>query len=200
MVDWLKGDDIKPVPEDGLYLAGEKILRPVTSIIHDGYGIDQSFSGRNKLLRAAAISYAKNKNWKPSAKFDSIKPMIDILFGHQLWERMDILGAMIHFMIPQHEAAVTVDIAAKLGDKGLGLLAVWPDGLNGMPLDAPWAELGGAVATLADRGVMIDVCSVIQVSEKKVKIELRNGDEVLQAWVDALGLARMAWKRMATAP
>jgi hypothetical protein len=47
---------------------------------------------------------------------------------------------------------------------------------------------------------MIDVCSVIQVSEKKVKIELRNGDEVLQAWVDALGLARMAWKRMATAP
>jgi hypothetical protein len=69
-----------------------------------------------------------------------------------------------------------------------------------MPLDAPWAELGGAVATLADRGVMIDVCSVIQVSEKKVKIELRNGDEVLQAWVDALGLARMAWKRMATAP
>jgi hypothetical protein len=199
MVNWLNGDDVKPVPEEGLYLAGEKVLKPVINIIHDGYGIDQSFSGRNKLLRAAAINYAKNKNWKPSAKFNSVRPMIDTLLSHQLWERMEILGAMIHLIIPQHEAAVTIDIAANLGSKGLGLLAIWPDGARIHP-EAPWAELGGAVATLADRGVMIDVCSVIWVGSEKIRVELHNGDEVLQTWVDALNLARMAWKHMATAP
>ena len=120
--------------------------------------------------------------------------MIDQLIGHQLWERMEILGAMIHLVIPQHDAAVTVDIAARLGNKGLGLLSVWPDDAVIHP-EAPWAELGGAVATLADRGVMVDVCSAIWVGTEKVRIKLRNSDEVLQAWVDALDLARMAWKQ-----
>lgn len=197
MVKWLQGDNVKPVPEDGLYLAGEKILRPAMSIIQDGYCMNHSVNGRNKLLRAAAISYAKNKDWKPSVKFDSARLMIDQLLGHQLWERMEILGAMIHLIIPQHDAAVTVDIAARLGSKGLGLLAVWPEDVK-ISTCVPWAELGGAVATLADRGVMIDVCSVIWVSPDKVRIELRNSDESLQAWVDALDLARVAWKRMAS--
>lgn len=198
MVNWLNGDDVKPVPEDGLYLAGEKILKPSMSIIQDAYRVNHANNGRDKLLRAAAISYAKNKNWKPSAKFDSVRPMIDTLLSHQLWERMEVLGAMIHLMIPQHEAAVTVDIAARLGSKGLGLLAVWPDGAR-IPPEAPWAELGGAVATLADRGVMIDVCSVLWVGAEKIRIELRSGDEVLQTWVEVLDLAKMAWKCMATA-
>jgi hypothetical protein len=47
---------------------------------------------------------------------------------------------------------------------------------------------------------MIDVCSVIWVGSEKIRVELHNGDEVLQTWIDALNLARMAWKRMATAP
>jgi hypothetical protein len=197
MVKWIKGDDVKPVPEEGLYIAGEKILMPAMNIISEAYNLPPSFSGRNKLLRAAAISYAKNKDWKPSDKFNSVKPMIDILINHKLWEKMEILGAMIHLIVPQHEAAVTVDIAANLGSKGLGLVSVWPSGLGGAPAVAPWAEMGSAVATLADRGVMIEVCSLIQVSDEQVKIELHNGDEVLQAWVDALYCASVNRKRNA---
>ena len=56
MVDWIKGDNVKPVPEDGLYLAGEKILKPAMSIIQDGYRISHSTNGRNKLLRLILLS------------------------------------------------------------------------------------------------------------------------------------------------
>jgi hypothetical protein len=192
----ISSDDIKPIPEDGVYIAGEKILMPVMQIISDAYFIPSTIPGRNKLLRAAAINYAKNKDWKPSTAFNEVRPMVDTLLNHQLWERMEINNALVHLALIQHEAAVTVDIIAKLGDKGLGILAIWPVGLGRMPNEAPWAEMGSAVGRLADRGIMIDSCGLICVSSDKVRIELKNADDVLGLWVDTIDMAKRNYKTM----
>jgi hypothetical protein len=195
----IKSDDIRPVPEDGVYLAGEKVLMPVMQIISDVYLIPARAPGRNKLLRAAAINYAKNKEWKPNAKFSEVRPMVDILLKHQLWERIEINAALVHLALMKHEAATTVDIIGILGDKGHGLLAVWPSDLGQVPAEAPWAEMGAAVARLADRGIMIDVCSLVCVDNEKVKIDLQKADDALGLWVETLSLSKMNLRKRLSA-
>jgi hypothetical protein len=195
----INSDDIRPVPEDGVYLAGEKVLMPVMQIISDAYLIPVTAPGRNKLLRAAAINYAKNKEWKPNAKFSEVQPMVDILLKHQLWERIEINAALVHLALMKHEAATTVDIIGMLGDKGRGLLAVWPSDLGQVPAEVPWAEMGAAVARLADRGIMIDVCSLVCVDNEKVKIDLQKADDVLGLWVETLSLSKMNLRKRLSA-
>jgi hypothetical protein len=195
----INSDDIRPVPEDGVYLAGEKVLMPVMQIISDAYLIPVTAPGRNRLLRAAAINYAKNKEWKPNAKFSEVQPMVDILLKHQLWERIEINAALVHLALMKHEAATTVDIIGMLGDKGRGLLAVWPSDLGQVPAEVPWAEMGAAVARLADRGIMIDVCSLVCVDNEKVKIDLQKADDVLGLWVETLSLSKMNLRKRLSA-
>jgi hypothetical protein len=65
-----------------------------------------------------------------------------------------------------------------------------------MPNEAPWAEMGSAVARLADRGIMIDVCSLICVGEDKVRIDLKKADDVLSLWVDTIAMAKRNYLAM----
>jgi hypothetical protein len=79
----------------------------------------------------------------------------------------------------------------RFDDGGLGLLAVWSGPDERIHRLAPWAELGAAVAALADSGIPLAKAVVVWVGgDGAVKLEAKPADEALGAWVDAVDLKR----------
>jgi len=199
---WLVGDAV-PEPAEGLYWhpsPGGKVLMPVREIVAAGLPSTPGAPERCKLCRAAAASYARSlwgpaasgTAWAPSSKsFDSVRPAVESLVGHAFWQRIEVVGSLLHLAVLRQDAATTVDLAVRFDDGGLGLLAIWSgpdDRINPM---APWAELGAAVAAMADSGIPLEKAGVVWVGgDGAVKVEAKAADQALGAWVDAVDLER----------
>jgi hypothetical protein len=199
---WLVGDAV-PEPAEGLYWhpsPGGKVLMPVRGIVAAGLPSTPGAPERCKLCRAAAASYARSlwgpaasgAAWAPSSKaFDSVRPAVEALLSHGFWQRIEVVGSLLHLAVLRQEAATTVDLAVRFDGGGLGLLAIWSgpdDRINPM---APWAELGAAVAAMADSGIPLEKAGVVWVGgDGTVKLEAKPADVALGAWVDAVDLER----------
>jgi hypothetical protein len=199
---WLVGDAV-PEPAEGLYWhpsPGGKVLMPVRGVVAAGLPSTPGAPERCKLCRAAAASYARSlwgpaasgTAWAPTSKtFNPVRPAVEALVGHAFWQRIEVVGSLLHLAVLRQDAATTVDLAVRFDDGGLGLLTIWSgpdDRINPM---APWAELGAAVAAMADSGIPLEKAGVVWVGgDGAVKLEAKPADVALGAWVDAVDLER----------
>ena len=218
---WLIGDAV-PEPADGVYWhpdRGMRVFMPAREIVARAFPSRPGAIGRCPLCREAAASYARSlwgpaatgTAWRPtSSRFDPARQAVEALVSHAFWQRNEVIGSLVHIAQPRHQAATTVDLAVRLPDGGLGLLAIWsllkdpeppPPGVLRLPLvhpQAPWAELGAAVSSCADSGIPLAKAGVVWVAaDGAVKLEAMAADDALGAWVDALDLARWASGRAA---
>jgi hypothetical protein len=199
---WLVGDAV-PEPADGLYWhpdRGMRVLMPIKAIVDAGFPSQPGAPERCKLCRAAIASHARSL-WGPSATgtpwaprsrtFDLARPAVEAVVGHAFWQRIEVVGSLLHVAVLRQEAATTVDLAVRFDDGGLGLLAIWSGPDDRIHPLAPWAELGAAVGALADSGIPLAKVVVAWVSgEGAVKVEAKPADDALGAWVDAVDLER----------
>jgi len=199
---WLVGDAV-PEPAEGLYWhpsPGGKVLMPVRGIVAAGFPSQPGAPERCKLCRAAAASYARSV-WGPSASgtpwaptsrtFNPVRPAVEALLSHAFWQRIEVVGSLLHVAVLRQEAATTVDLAVRFDDGGLGLLAIWSGPDDRLHPMAPWAELGAAVAAMADSGIPLVKAVVVWVGgDGAVKVEATPADTALGAWVDAADLER----------
>jgi hypothetical protein len=220
---WLVGDAV-PQPAEGLYHfhdreLGVRVFMPARDIVARAFLSRPGAQQRCPLCREAAASYSRSLwgpsatglAWRPtSSRFDPARPAVEALLSHAFWGRIEVVGSLVHIAQPRREAATTVDIAVRLSDGGLALLAIWsllkdpeppPPGVLRLPLvhpQAPWAELGAAVAAMADSGIPLEKAGVVWVGgDGEVRLEARPADDALALWVDALDLARWASGRAA---
>jgi hypothetical protein len=198
---WLVGDAV-PEPADGLYWhpdRGMRVLMPARAIVDAAFPSQRGAPERCRLCRAAIASHARSlwgpsataKPWAPSSRtFDPARPAVEALVSHGFWKRVEVVGSLLHVAVLRHEAATSVDLAVRFEDGGLGLLAVWSGPDKRIHPLAPWAELGAAVAALADSGIPLAKAVVVWVDDGAVKLEARPADEALGVWVDATDLER----------
>lgn len=206
---WIIGD-ANPIPEEGLYTTdvnGEaKILMPTKIIVDEAFLSREGAPDRCKLLRSACANYARSK-WGPAIKqqpwkanapiFNDVRSTIDKLLTSPFWDRIDVVGSLVHMRLLRQEAATTVDLIVRFADGGgLGLLAVWSGPDERIHEKTPWAEIGAGVAAMSDSGIILEKTGIIWVSEKGVKIEAKPADESLQLWVDAINFAGAQRKMM----
>jgi hypothetical protein len=203
---WLVGDAV-PEPAEGLYWhpsPGGRVLMPawqIASAVFAGRQLDAP--QRCKLCRSAAISLARSRwgpgatgePWAPTAAaFNPVRSHVEALVGHAFWERVEVIGALVHLALPKRDAATTIDLAVRFADGELGLLAIWGGVAPLMRPELAWAELGAAVAAMADSGIPVAKAVVAWVEgpgdAPKVRLEARPGDQALGLWVDALDLER----------
>jgi hypothetical protein len=116
---------------------------------------------------------------------------VEALLSHAFWQRIEVVGSLLHLAVLWREAATTVDLAVRFEDGGLGVLAIWSGPDDRIHPMAPWAELGAAVAALADSGIPLAKAVVVWVGgDGAVKVEAKPADDALGAWVDAVDLER----------
>lgn len=202
---WLVGDAV-PEPADGVYWhpsPGGKVLMPAWSVATAVFGNQLGAPQRCRLCRAAAVSLARSRwgpgatgeAWAPTAAaFDPARAHVEALVAHGFWDRLEVVGALVHLALPKRDAATTIDLAVRFADGELGLLAIWGDAAPLMRPEVAWAELGAAVAAMADSGIPVAKAVVVWVEgpadAPKVRLEARPGDQALGLWVDALDLER----------
>lgn len=199
--DWLVGDAV-PEPAEGLYwhpAPGGRILMPARVVVSQAFPNRYGAPERCKLTRAAVASYARSR-WGPAAKatpwaptaasFEPVRPTIEALLGHGFWQRLDVIGSLVHLAVIRRDAAVTVDLAVRFADGGLGVLAVWSGPDDRIHPAAPWAELGAAVAAMSDAGLSLAKAVVLWAGGQGVRLEARPADEALGVWLDAVDLER----------
>jgi hypothetical protein len=192
---------------------------PARDIVARAFPSRPGATQRCPLCREAAASYARSlwgpsatgTAWRPtSSRFDPARKAVEALLSEGFWQRNEVIGSLIHIAQPRRESATTVDLAIRFPDGGLGLLAIWtllkdpeppPPGVLRLPVvhpDAPWAELGAAVASCADSGIPLAKAGVAWVGgDGEVRLEARPANDALGLWVDALDLARWASGRAA---
>ena len=200
---WIVGD-ANPVPEEGLYTTEHnsetKILMPTRIIIEQAFFSKEGALDRCKLLRLACANYARSKwgpakkerPWQPSAPaFDPVRTSIQHLLSNSFWDRIDVVGSLVHMRLLRQEAATTVDLVVRFANTGdLGLLAIWNGPDERIHAKAPWAEIGAGVAAMSDSGIILERTGIIWASEEGIKLEAKPADESLQLWVDACYFAR----------
>lgn len=172
---------------------------PVPAIVSQAFRSKLTAPPRCKLIRSAVASYVRSRwgpgasgeLWAPTAAtYDPVRSQVEALLRHRMWERVEVIGSLLHLAVLRHEAATTVDLAVRFEGGGLGLLAVWSGPDEAIHPLAPWAELGAAVAAVSDRGLTTARVGVIWAGETGVKVEAKGPDEALGLWVDATDLAR----------
>jgi hypothetical protein len=208
---WLVGDAV-PQPAEGLYHyphreLGIRVFMPARDIVARAFPSRPGALPRCPLAREAAASYARSlwgpsatgTAWRPtSGKFDPARQAVEALLSHAFWQRNEVIGSLVHIAQPQRESATTADLAVRFPDGGLGLLAIWSGPDERTNFQAPWAELGAAVASCADSRIRIERAGLVWVAaDGVVKLEARPADDALGAWVDALDLDRWASGRAA---
>jgi hypothetical protein len=199
---WLVGDAV-PEASDGIYwhpAPGGAVLMPARAIVDAACPSRPSAPERCRLCRAAAASYARSlwgpaatgTAWAPTSKsFDSARPAVEALLNHGFWQRIEVVGSLLHLAVLKQDAATTVDLAVRFEDGGLGLLAIWSGPDDRTHAMAPWAELGAAVGAMADGGIPLEKAVVVWVGgDGAVKVEAKPADTALGAWVDAVDLER----------
>ena len=161
---------------------------------------------RSKILRGAVAQWVRSKwgsdpasEWAPvDSKYDDIRPGLEKLFAHKLWERFSVVGSILHLAIPKRQIAATVDLAVRFNDSGgLGLISVW----NGPDIrvhpSAVWADLGAAAEAMEINNLPVEKLGVIWISNENIKIEAKAGldtgvNECQNLWFDAIKLAKSA--------
>ena len=199
---WLVGDAV-PEPADGLYWhpdRGMRVLMPARGIVAAAFPSRPGAPKRCRLCRAAIASRARSlwgpaatgTAWAPtSTSFNPARPAVEALLSHAFWQRIEVVGSLLHLAVLRREAATTVDLAVRFEDGGLGVLAIWSGPDDRIHPMAPWAELGAAVAALADSGIPLAKAVVVWVGgDGAVKVEAKPADTALGAWVDAVDLER----------
>lgn len=199
---WLIGDAV-PESSEGLYrhpALGGALLMPARAIVDPAYPSQPGAPERCRLCRAAAASYARSlwgpaatgKAWAPTSKaFNPARTAVEALLSHAFWQRIEVVGSLLHLAVLRREAATTVDLAVRFEDGGLGVLAIWSGPDDRIHPMAPWAELGAAVGAMADSGIPLAKAGVVWVGgDGAVKVEARPADDALGAWVDAVDLER----------
>lgn len=162
------------------------LLRPA----HEAINLASPSPGyeRSKILRGAVAQWVRSKwgegatgeAWEPiEAKYDDIRPGLEALFAHRLWDRFDVIGSIVHFAIPRREACATVDLVVRFREAGdIGLISIW----NGPDLrinpDAVWADLGAAAEAMEISCIPVSKLAVIYVSNDKIKLEAKSGEDV----------------------
>ena len=206
---WLVGDAV-PEPADGIYWhpeRGMRVFMPARHIVARAFPSRPGALPRCPLCREAAASYARSlwgpaatgTAWSPtSCRFDPARKAVEALVSDGFWQRNEVIGSLVHIAQPRRESATTVDLALRLPDGGLGLLAIWSGPDDRIHSMAPWAELGAAVAAMADSGIPLEKAGVAWVGgDGEVRLEAKPADDALGLWVDALDLARWASGRAA---
>jgi len=199
---WLVGDAV-PEPVEGLYWhpgRGAQVLMPTRAIVDAAFPSRPGAPERCRLCRTAIASHARSlwgpaasgRPWVPiSRTFDLARPAVDALVSYGFWNRIEVVGSLLHVAVLRQEAATTVDLAVRFHDSGLGLLAIWSGPDDRIHPLAPWAELGAAVAAMADSGIpLATVVLVWAAADGAVKLEAKPADEALGAWVDAVDMER----------
>jgi len=199
---WLVGDAV-PEPADGLYWhpdRGMQVLMPARGIVAAAFPSQPGAPERCRLCRAAIASRARSlwgpaaagTAWAPtSTSFNPARPAVEALVSHAFWQRIEVVGSLLHVAVLRQEAATTVDLAVRFDDGGLGLLAIWSGPDDRIHPLAPWAELGAAVAAMADSGIPLAKAVVVwAAADGAVKLEAKPADEALGAWVDAVDIKR----------
>ena len=199
---WLIGDAV-PESSEGLYwhpAPGEKVLMPARAIVDPARPSKPGAPERCRLCRAAAASYARSlwgpaasgTPWAPTSKaFNPARQAVEALLSHAFWQRIEVVGSLLHLAVLRREAATTVDLAVRFEDGGLGVLAIWSGPDDRIHPMAPWAELGAAVGAMADSGIPLAKAVVVWVGgDGAVKVEAKPADAALGAWVDAMDLER----------
>ena len=199
---WLIGDAV-PEPSEGLYrqpAPGEAFLMPVRAIVEAVYPPRPGAPERCRLCRAAAASYARSlwgpaatgTPWAPTFKsFNPARTAVEAMLNHGFWQRIEVVGSLLHLAVLRREAATTVDLVVRFEDGGLGVLAIWSGPDDRIHPMAPWAELGAAVGAMADSGIPLAKAVVVWVGgDGAVKLEAKPADAALGAWVDAVDLER----------
>jgi hypothetical protein len=170
-----------PAPPDG------RILLPAATIVAQGLPSKKNAPIRCKEIRSAMIKKAKDINYKainPSRAVNSI-------LSNNFWERIKVELTLIHLALPRNDAAVTIDLMARFKDGKLAILAAWPEDPDKLiNSDAPWAELGAAVAATADRGVLVDKVGLIWAGDDGCKLEAADPNKALGLWCDAVNLSK----------
>jgi hypothetical protein len=154
---------------------------------------------RCQLTRLAAASYAQSvwgpkrreTPWKPTAsRWDPARAAIEALLTHSIWGGLDVVGSLLHLALPRHQAAVTLDLVTRSRKDGLlSAVSIWSGPHPRINPNAPWADLGAAVAALADGGIPIARAGLIWVNAEGVSFEVRQGaevDDVVATWLDVL--------------
>ena len=206
---WMVGDAV-PEPAEGLFwhpAPGGRVLMPARVVVSQAFPDRYGAPGRCKLTRAAVASYARSR-WGPAAKatpwaptaasFEPVRPAVEALLGHGFWERLEVIGSLVHLAVIRRDAAVTTDLVVRFADGGLGLMAVWSGPDERLHPMAPWAELGAAVAALSDAGFSLSKAVVIWSGAAGVRLEARPVDDALGAWLDAVDLERCLRKHQAS--
>ena len=199
---WLIGDAV-PESSEGLYwhpAPGGRVLMPVRAIVDPACPPKPGAPERCRLCRAAAASYARSlwgpaatgTPWAPTSKaFNPARTAVEAMLNHGFWQRIEVVGSLLHLAVLRREAATTVDLAVRFEDGGLGVLAIWSGPDDRIHPMAPWAELGAAVGAMADSGIPLAKAVVVWVGgDGAVKVEAKPADAALGAWVDAMDLER----------
>lgn len=203
---WLVGDAV-PEPAEGLYWhpsPGGKVLMPAWRIGAAVFGGNlPEAPQRCKLCRSAAISLARSRwgpgatgaPWSPAAAvFDPVRSHVEALVAHAFWDRVEVVGTLVHAALLSRDAATTIDLVVRFADGELGLLAIWGGAHPTMRPELAWSEVGAAVAAMADSGIPVAKAVVVwaegPADAPKVRLEARPGDQALGLWVDALDLER----------
>jgi hypothetical protein len=201
---WLNGDAV-PQPAEGLYHfhdreLGTRVFMPARDIVARAFPSRPGALPRCPLCREAAASYARSlwgpsatgKAWRPtSSRFDPARQAVEALLSHAFWGRVEVVGSLLHVAQVRREAATTVDLAVRLSDGDLGLLAIWSGPDERIHPQAPWAELGAAVAAMADSGIPLAKAGVVWVGgDGEVRLEAKPANDALGAWVDAVDMDR----------
>lgn len=191
-------------PEGSFPCHGDRLLlRPAFETINHAY----SSLGyeRSKVLRGAVAQWVRSRwgdageTWEPTdSKYDDIRPGLEKLFSHKVWDRFSVIGSILHLAIPKRQVAATIDLAVRFNDSGgLGLISIWngPD-LRTHP-SAVWADLGAAAEAMEINGLPIEKLGVIWVANEGIKIEAKAGldegvNECQNLWFDAIRLANHA--------
>lgn len=180
------------------------LLRPAFETIN--YAYPSPGYERSKMLRGAVAQWVRSKwgsdgeeIWSPiDSKYNEIRPGLEKLFSHKLWDRFTVIGSILHFAIPKREIAATIDLAVRFNDGGaLGLISVW----NGPDLrvhpKAAWADLGAAAEAMEINSLPVEKLGVLWVNNEGIKIEAKSGvdegvNECENLWFDAIKLAKHA--------
>jgi hypothetical protein len=154
---------------------------------------------RSQLLRLAAANYVQSAwgpkrramPWQPSSsQWEPERPVIEALLAHPLWGGLDVVGSLVHLALPRHQAGVTLDLVTRSRKDGLlSAVSIWSGPHPRIHPSAPWADLGAAVAAMADAGVPIARAGLVWASAEGVRIEVRQGQEVdavVACWLDVL--------------
>lgn len=205
---WVMGD-ANPVPEEGLYTTTindeVKILMPIRTIIDEAFFTKEGAPDRCKLLRLACANYArskwgpaiKEKEWQPNAPaFDLVRKSVQNLLSDGFWDRIDVLGSLVHMRLMRQEAATTIDLVVRFADTdNLGLLAIWNGPDERIHPKSPWADIGAGVAAMSDSGLLLERTGIVWVSEEGITLEAKPADESLQLWIDACDITRVERKK-----